>query len=64
MRSVPLFKYSHIELAHKSGIHFDCIVDATSLRPCVVPPLLTGEHTYYEDVLLQFTNLANFVCVH
>ena len=49
--SVPLFKYSHIELAHKSGIHFDCIVDATSLRPCVVPPLLTGEHTYYEDVL-------------
>ena len=52
MRSVPLFKYSHIELAHKSGIHFDCIVDATSLRPCVVPPLLTGEHTYYEDVLL------------
>ena len=49
--AVPQLKYSHIEMAHKSGVHFDCIVDATSLRPCTVPPLLTGEHTYHEDVL-------------
>lgn len=49
--AVPQLKHSHIELAHKSGVHFHCIVDATSLRPCTVPPLLSGKHTYHQDIL-------------
>ena len=34
-------RHHHIELAHQSSVHFDCIVDATIMRPCTVPPRLS-----------------------
>ena len=35
------YRHHHIELAHQSSVHFDCIVDATTMRPCTVPPRLS-----------------------
>ena len=39
--AVPELRHHHIELAHQSSVHFDCIVDATTMRPCTVPPRLS-----------------------
>ena len=39
--AVPELRHHHIELAHQSSVHFDCIVDATIMRPCTVPPRLS-----------------------
>lgn len=39
--AVPELRHHHIELAHQSSVHFDCIVDVTTRRPCTVPPCLS-----------------------
>ena len=39
--AVPELRHHHIELAHQSSVHFDCIVDATTMQPCTVPPRLS-----------------------
>ena len=39
--AVPELRHHHIELAHQSSVHFDCIVDATIMRSCTVPPRLS-----------------------
>lgn len=49
--AVPQIEYDHIELAHRSGNHFDCIVDADTLKPSTVPPLLQGTQDSYPHVL-------------
>ena len=49
--AVPKMSFTHIELAHRAGNHFDCILDATTTRPCAVPPLLPGEQAYHSHVL-------------
>ena len=42
--AVPQIKHEHIELAHRCGNHFNCIVEADTLKPSKVPPILQGRH--------------------
>ena len=42
---------THIELAHRAGNHFDCIVDATTTRPCIISSLLSGKQAFYPHLL-------------
>ena len=49
--AAPELKHHHIELAHQSSVHFHCIVDATTRKPCTVPPQLTGEDVYYPHAI-------------
>ena len=49
--AAPELKHHHIELAHQYSVYFHCIVDATTRKPCTVPPQLTGEDVYYPHVL-------------
>lgn len=49
--AVPQLRYNHIELAHRNGNHFDCIIDAVTMKPCTVPPLLEGEQYFHSQSL-------------
>ena len=41
----------HFELAHKSGVHFDCIVDAATTKPSNVTPNLNKELIYHPTII-------------
>lgn len=49
--ATPQVQHHHFELAHCSGNHFDCIVDAATMRPSTVPPKLAGEQAHHPQVL-------------
>ena len=40
MRSATYIKHDHIELAHPGSIHFDCIIDATTMTASQSRPQL------------------------
>ena len=42
MKSAPYINHTHLELAHRHSIHFDCIADDRTKQSHEVPPLLTG----------------------
>ena len=49
--AVPRVQHHHFELAHRSGNHFDCIVDTATMRPSTVAPKLAGEQAHQPEVL-------------
>ena len=65
--AIPHVQHHHFELAHCSGDHFDCIVDAATMRPSTVPPKLAGEQSHHPQVLqpfiLCFAHLHNIIFI-
>ena len=49
--AIPHVQHHHFELAHCSGNHVDCIVDAATMMPSIVPLRLAGEQAYHSQVL-------------
>ena len=45
--AVPQMNLIHIELAHQAGNHFDCTLDTTTMRPCIIPPLSLRKQDYH-----------------